>query len=56
MKLSDWIWFWKKSKSVHLWWSCRWNPSVKRNFWLRAMCTCTECYSTCQIRWENWWL
>jgi len=23
-----------------------------RNFWLRAMCACTEQYSTHQIRWE----
>jgi len=31
---------------------------VQRNFWphrLHAMCICTEFYSTCQIRWENWW-
>jgi len=28
---------------------------VKRNFWLHAMCACTEWYSTYQIRWENWW-
>jgi len=27
-----------------------------RNFWLHAMCACTEWYSTYQIRWENWWL
>jgi len=27
-----------------------------RNFWLHAMCACTEKYSTYQIRWENWWL
>ena len=26
------------------------------NFWLHAMCACTESYSTYQIRWENWWL
>jgi len=29
---------------------------VKRNFWLHTMCACTEWYSTCKIRWENWWL
>jgi len=29
---------------------------VKRNFWLRAKCECTELYATYQIRWENWWL
>jgi len=29
-------------------------PGVKRNFWLPAMCTCTESYSTYQKRWENW--
>jgi len=28
---------------------------VKRNFWLPAMCACTEWYSTNQIRSENWW-
>ena len=27
-----------------------------RNFWLHALCTCTEQHSTYQIRWENWWL
>jgi len=27
-----------------------------RNFWLHALCTCTEWYPTYQIRWENWWL
>ena len=30
--------------------------SVKRNFWLHALCACTEQHSTYQIRWENWWL
>jgi len=30
--------------------------SVKRNFWLHAMCACTEQHSTYKIRWENWWL
>ena len=33
-----------------------WDTGVKRNFWLHAMCACTEWYSTYQIRWENWWL
>ena len=33
-----------------------WITGVKRNFWLHAMCTCTEQHSTYQIRWENWWL
>jgi len=26
------------------------------NFWLHAICACTEQHSTYQIRWENWWL
>ena len=33
-----------------------WINGVKRNFWLHAMCACTEEHSTYQIRWENWWL
>jgi len=27
-----------------------------RNFWLHAMCACTEWYSTYEIHWENRWL
>ena len=27
---------------------------VKRNFWLHAICACTEQHSTHKIRWENW--
>jgi len=27
-----------------------------QNFWLHAICACTEQHSTYQIRWENWWL
>jgi len=33
----------------------RWITGVKRNFWLYAICACTEQHSTYQIRWENWW-
>ena len=33
-----------------------WITSVKRNFWLHAICACTEQHSTYKIRWENWWL
>ena len=33
-----------------------WITGVKRNFWLHAICACTEQHSTYQIRWENWWL
>ena len=29
---------------------------VKRNFWLHAICACTEWCSAHKIRWENWWL
>jgi len=32
-----------------------WITGVKRNFWLHAICACTEQNSTYQIRWENWW-
>jgi len=27
-----------------------------RNFWLHAICACTERHSINQIRWEKWWL
>jgi len=30
--------------------------SFKRNFWLHAICACTEQHFTCKMRWENWWL
>jgi len=33
-----------------------WITGIKRNFWLHAICACTEQHSTYQIRWENWWL
>jgi len=33
-----------------------WIASVKRNFWLHAICACTEQHYTYKIRWENWWL
>jgi len=33
-----------------------WITGTKRNFWLHAICACTEQHSTYQIRWENWWL
>ena len=33
-----------------------WITGVKRNFWLHAICACTEKHSAYQIRWENWWL
>ena len=33
-----------------------WITSVKRNFWLNAICTCAEQHSTYKIRRENWWL
>jgi len=33
-----------------------WITGVKRNFWLHAMCACTQQHSTYQIRWDNWWL
>ena len=33
-----------------------WITSVKRNFWLHAICACTEQHSTYEINWENWWL
>ena len=32
------------------------DTGVKRNFWLHAMCACTEWLSTCQNRLENLWL
>jgi len=32
-----------------------WITSVKRNFWLHAICACTEQHSTYKICWENWW-
>jgi len=28
-------------------------PGVKQNFWLHAMCACTEWYSTYEIHWET---
>jgi len=33
-----------------------WITGVKRNFWLHAICACTEQYATYQIRWRNCWL
>jgi len=33
-----------------------WITGVKRNFWLHAICACTEQHSTYHRRWENWWL
>jgi len=33
-----------------------WITGVKRNFWLHAICACTEQHSTYKICWENWWL
>ena len=33
-----------------------WITHVKRNFWLHAICACTEQHSTYWLRWENWWL
>jgi len=32
-----------------------WITSVKRNFWLHAICACTEQHFAYEIRWENWW-
>jgi len=52
---------------LFLHWQHNWHPyrqlaayalslhsGVKRNFWLHAMCACTEWYSTYQIRGGNW--
>jgi len=47
------------SHIFRLWISSCYNlfeSGVKQNFWLHAMCACTELYSTYQIRWENYWL
>ena len=33
-----------------------WITGVKRNFWLHAICACTDQHATYKIPWENWWL